>query len=1583
MPIAIRVVDQISQQSDVTLTSLANNDVLVYNSSTLKWENKTPTSYLTILLPTQTGNSGKFLTTDGSNVSWTTVSSVGTVTDVSVVTANGVSGSVATSTTTPAITLTLGAITPSTVNGLILTSAATGFTVAGGTTSKTLTVSNTLTLAGTDSSTLNIGSGGTLGSAAFTASSAYEVPLTFSTGLTRSTNTITVNTTQNIAKLSNLTSNGFVKTSAGDGTLSVDTNTYLTGNQTITLSGDVSGSGATAITATIGTNAVTFAKFQQISTASILGRNTGGTGNVEELSAATTKTLLSLNNVENTALSTWAGSTNITTLGTIATGTWSGSTIGVLYGGTGQTSANAALNALLPSQGTHNGKFLQTDGSNTSWVAVTSGTVTDVSVVTANGVSGSVATSTTTPAITLTLGAITPSTVNGLTFASQAVGFTVAGGTTSKTLTVSNTLTLAGTDSSTLNIGSGGALGSAAFTASSAYEVPLTFSTGLTRSTNTITVNTTQNIAKLSNLTSNGFVKTSAGDGTLSVDTSTYLTGNQTITLSGDVSGSGTTAITTAIGTNVVTLAMMAQIATASILGRNTGGTGNVEVLSAATTKTLLSLNNVENTALSTWAGTSNITTIGAASTGALVVNGTITINSNSGSGGTRTVITSNSFSGRTSGSVNLSASSTANGGSIAMVGGSSTGSAGSLTTSAGSTGSGGSINTSGAGTVAGGSHLSYAGATSTNVGGVGGNVYTYGGDGSSGGVGGAGGAINTSGGAASSTHAGGAGGSISMIGSASSIGSPAAAAGSIRTDAYGTISGGNIYTYAGASASGPGGAAGHVYTYGGDTIGGSSGGAGGTISMYGGAGNGGGTATAGAAGSLSLFGGAAGSTSGNGAAGGTINTSGGSGGSSGVGGAGGTINTSGTSGSGVTAGFAGGSINTSGGASAAGGSITTSNGGGSIDTTGNGSIQFGTSANRITLQGTTSSNGKTQTLPNLTGTVIVAASTSTTNTQICMATSTAGGVAFATMSGDATIASGGALTIANNAVTLAKMATVSTARILGRVTGGSGNVEAMTGTQTTTLLDVFTSSLKGLAPASGGGTYTFLRADGNWASPPISVTSPGGTDYSVQYNTETSFGGDSNFTWDFNNGALLVKGVATTADVLTVQGSASHTGKLQFWKTNSSTVLQVLSTGVLESLISTGTAPFIVASTTKVTNLNADLLDGAEASSFSPVAGSTSIVTVGTITTGTWTGSAVGVSYGGTGQTSANAGLNALLPSQTGHNGKFLQSDGSNTSWVAVAGSGTVTDVSVVTANGISGSVATSTTTPAITLTLGAITPSTVNALTLASQAVGFTIAGGTASRTLTVSGNADVSGTNTGDQTITLTGGDVTTSAMTSGSYAATIAANAVTFAKFQQISTASILGRNTGGTGNVEELSAATTKTLLSLNNVENTALSTWTGSTNITTLGTIATGTWSGSTIAINKGGTGQTSPNDAFNALAPSQTGNSGKVLTTNGTNTSWAATSNVVAATVDFGSASSGEAYSASVTVTGQSWVTASSKIVCSLFAEATAEHDIDDYMLEQIQVYATNIVNGTGFDVVAVAPNGTFGRYVIHCIGV
>ena len=48
----------------------------------------------------------------------------------------------------------------------------------------------------------------------------------------------------------------------------------------------------------------------------------------------------------------------------------SSGTIAIANGGTGQTSANNAFNALAPSQSTHSGKFLTTDGSNTSWATI-------------------------------------------------------------------------------------------------------------------------------------------------------------------------------------------------------------------------------------------------------------------------------------------------------------------------------------------------------------------------------------------------------------------------------------------------------------------------------------------------------------------------------------------------------------------------------------------------------------------------------------------------------------------------------------------------------------------------------------------------------------------------------------------------------------------------------------------------------------------------------------------------------------------------------------------------------------------------------------------------------------------------------------------------------------------------------------------------------------------------------------------------------------------------------------------------------------------------------------------------------------
>lgn len=111
-------------------------------------------------------------------------------------------------------------------------SAGTGLTLTG-TTFSVNASQNITTLSNLTSNGLIKTSGGTGTLSIATAGTDYEVPLTFSTGLTRSTNTITVNTSQNISTLSNLAGNGFVKTSGGTGALSIDTTAYVPTSTTV------------------------------------------------------------------------------------------------------------------------------------------------------------------------------------------------------------------------------------------------------------------------------------------------------------------------------------------------------------------------------------------------------------------------------------------------------------------------------------------------------------------------------------------------------------------------------------------------------------------------------------------------------------------------------------------------------------------------------------------------------------------------------------------------------------------------------------------------------------------------------------------------------------------------------------------------------------------------------------------------------------------------------------------------------------------------------------------------------------------------------------------------------------------------------------------------------------------------------------------------------------------------------------------------------------------------------------------------------------------------------------------------------
>ena len=98
----------------------------------------------------------------------------------------------------------------------------------------------------------------------------------------------------------------------------------------------------------------------------------------------------------------------------------------------------------------------------------------------------------------------------------------------------------------------------------------------------------------------------------------------------------------------------------------------------------------------------------------------------------------------------------------------------------------------------------------------------------------------------------------------------------------------------------------------------------------------------------------------------------------------------------------------------------------------------------------------------------------------------------------------------------------------------------------------------------------------------------------------------------------------------------------------------------------------------------------------------------------------------------------------------KVSQNGGAFADFVAAGGGGSVSSVSVVTASGVSGSVANPTTTPTITLSLAAITPTGITMTAPTANAVpvtlsGYSLTGSNASSLLDLSGTWNTSGTPT----------------------------------------------------------------------------------------------------------------------------------------------------------------------------------------------------------------------------------------------
>ena len=69
-------------------------------------------------------------------------------------------------------------------------------------------------------------------------------------------------------------------------------------------------------------------------------------------------------------------------------------------------------------------------------------------------------------------------------------------------------------------------------------------------------------------------------------------------------------------------------------------------------------------------------------------------------------------------------------------------------------------------------------------------------------------------------------------------------------------------------------------------------------------------------------------------------------------------------------------------------------------------------------------------------------------------------------------------------------------------------------------------------------------------------------------------------------------------------------------------------------------------------------------------------------------------------------------------------------------------------------------------------------------------------------------------------------------------------------------------------------------------------------------------------------------------------------------------------------------------TITGQSWVAADTFINCKVLGLTTDDHDPEDAILEGVRFEINNIVPATGFDIIGHAPEGTYGKYKIKCLG-
>lgn len=142
---------------------------------------------------------------------------------------------------------------------------------------------------------------------------------------------------------------------------------------------------------------------------------------------------------------------------------------------------------------------------------------------------------------------------------------------------------------------------------------------------------------------------------------------------------------------------------------------------------------------------------------------------------------------------------------------------------------------------------------------------------------------------------------------------------------------------------------------------------------------------------------------------------------------------------------------------------------------------------------------------------------------------------------------------IADNGVTNAKLAQMPASTFKGNNTGATANAVDLTATQATAMLNTFTSSAQGLVPASGGGTSTFLRADGTFAAPTgavyrnlvtlsADVVNNNSTANTLADVTGLSFAVTAGVTYRFEAMIAYTSAATNTGSRWTINGPASPT---------------------------------------------------------------------------------------------------------------------------------------------------------------------------------------------------------------------------------------------------------------------------------------------------------------------------------------------------------------------------------------------------------------------------------------------------------